>query len=67
MSQEIRPLSSYFSRIVDSRKAKGLRHPLQAILNLCCVALMGDGSEKSQSDSGPTGRTVKVKESCSTG
>ena len=40
MSQEIRPLSSYFSRIVDSRKAKGLRHPLQAILNLCCVALM---------------------------
>jgi len=40
MLGQISPLSDYFSRITDNRKAKGLRHPLGAILNLCSVALM---------------------------
>lgn len=40
MKAKIRPLSDYFATISDPRKAKGLRHPLVAILNLCCVAMM---------------------------
>lgn len=41
MQAEISPLCEYFATIYDPRKAKGLRHPLVAILNLCCVAMMG--------------------------
>jgi len=40
MVKQIKPLSSYWGQIEDSRKAKGLRHPLGAVLNLCSVALM---------------------------
>jgi len=40
MGKMIRPLAHYLARIVDPRHAKGLRHPLAAILCLCCVALM---------------------------
>ena len=40
MVKQIKPLSAYWGQIEDSRKAKGLRHPLGAVLNLCSVALM---------------------------
>lgn len=40
MSITIRPLVEYLARVSDPRHAKGLRHPLAAILCLCCVALM---------------------------
>ena len=40
MPKQISPLTTYFSRVEDQRQAKGLRHPLVAILNLSCVALM---------------------------
>ena len=40
MVKQIKPLSAYWEQIEDSRKAKGLRHPLGAVLNLCSVALM---------------------------
>lgn len=40
MEVKISPLSDYFAEVVEPRKAKGLRHPLVALLNLCCVALM---------------------------
>ena len=36
----IRPLVKYLVKVHDPREAKGLRHPLVAILCLCCVALM---------------------------
>jgi len=40
MIKTIRPLAEYLAEIRDPRKAKGLRHPLVAILCLVCVALM---------------------------
>ena len=40
MSITVRPLAEYLAEIPDPRNAKGLRHPLVAILCLCCVALM---------------------------
>lgn len=40
MSITIRPLVNYLAQIPDPRNPKGLRHPLVAILCLCCVALM---------------------------
>jgi len=40
MIKTIRPLVEYLAEIRDPRKAKGLRHPLVAILCLCCVAMM---------------------------
>jgi predicted transposase YbfD/YdcC len=40
MSLAIRPLRAYLAEISDPRDARGRRHPLVAILCLCCVALM---------------------------
>lgn len=40
MTKTVRPLVEYLAEVGDPRKAKGLRHPLVAILCLCCVALM---------------------------
>jgi predicted transposase YbfD/YdcC len=40
MTTVIPPLSHYLAEITDPRHAKGLRHPLVAILCLCCVALL---------------------------
>lgn len=40
MIRPIRPLSGYLSELIDPRKAKGLRHPMVAILCLCVVAMM---------------------------
>jgi predicted transposase YbfD/YdcC len=40
MSLTIRPLRTYLAMISDPRDARGRRHPLEAILCLCCVALM---------------------------
>ena len=40
MGVTVRPLVSYLARVSDPRKAKGLRHPLDAILCLRCLALM---------------------------
>lgn len=40
MTRSLRPLIPYLAEIGDPRKAKGLRHPLVAILALCCVALL---------------------------
>ena len=36
----IPPLVDVFAQIPDPRKARGKRHPLQAILALSCVALL---------------------------
>ena len=40
MNITVRPLKQYLAEIAEFRKAKGLRHPLAAILCLCCVALL---------------------------
>jgi predicted transposase YbfD/YdcC len=40
MAQTIRPLRAYLMDITDPRDVRGRRHPLVAILRLCCVALM---------------------------
>lgn len=40
MDITVRPLAEYLAEIPDPRKAKGRRHPLRAILCLCCVGLM---------------------------
>jgi hypothetical protein len=40
MIRPIHPLSEYLGELNDPRKAKGLRHPLVAILCLCVVAMM---------------------------
>jgi predicted transposase YbfD/YdcC len=61
MSVTIRPVAYYLAKISDPRKAKGLRHPLAAILSLCCVALMAGATNpkaiaswwKNRSDLGP--------------
>ncbi len=44
----IRALSEYLQELDDPRKTKGLRHPLTAILMLCCVALMSGAKNKKQ-------------------
>ncbi len=40
MKNSVRSLSDYLAEVIDFRKAKGLRHPLIAILRLCCAALL---------------------------
>jgi predicted transposase YbfD/YdcC len=40
MARTIRPLKAYLMDISDPRDVRGRRHPLVAILCLCCVALM---------------------------
>ena len=40
MNITVCPLKQYLAEIAEVRKAKGLRHPLAAILCLCCVALL---------------------------
>ena len=40
MVRTIRPLKAYLMDISDPRDVRGRRHPLVAILCLCCVALM---------------------------
>ena len=40
MTITLPPLSRYLAEISDVRHAKGLRHPLLAILQLCCVAML---------------------------
>ena len=39
-TKAIRPLAEYLAEIPDPRDPRGIRHPLVAILCLCCVALM---------------------------
>ena len=39
MTGQCRPLIEILSEIPDSRKEKGKRHPLPAILALACVAM----------------------------
>ena len=40
MTKTIRSLADHLAQIVDPRDPRGVRHPLVAILCLCCVALM---------------------------
>ncbi len=40
MSDSVRSLSDYLAEIIEFRKLQGLRHPLIAILRLCCAALL---------------------------
>lgn len=40
MTIAIRPLANYLAQIADPRDPRGVRHPLVAILCLCCVAMM---------------------------
>lgn len=37
---KIKPIREYLEAVDDPRKARGIQHPLIAILNLCCVALL---------------------------
>jgi len=61
MTKTIRPLTEYLAEVADPRHAKGLRHPLLAILCLCCVALMAGAKNpkaianwwKNRQDQGP--------------
>ena len=61
MTKTVRPLVEYLAEVGDPRKAKGLRHPLVAILCLCCVALMSGAKNpraianwwKNRKDMGP--------------
>ncbi len=40
IAQKIPLLKDYLAKLDDPRQAKGLRHPLTAILSLCCVAMI---------------------------
>jgi predicted transposase YbfD/YdcC len=61
MTKTVRPLVEYLAEVGDPRKAQGLRHPLVAILCLCCVALMSGAKNpkaianwwKNRKDMGP--------------
>jgi hypothetical protein len=45
MTKTIRPLKEYLAEIPDPRDPRGRRHPLVAILCLCCLSWPGCGTD----------------------